>query len=516
VPRTLRDILIALSLSNLCFMSGWRVLANPLHYTYYHWKYHPGFSEYIALAINIFLLAFIFWGAITLARRSGKQSMIWLARWMLLLVLILPVNSLRIQLFDPNVPSRQNWWGGLLLMGIFSVVVLSALVLRRWRLKILRTAVSCVLILFPFALITFSQGAWLAIKYRSNADLANDDSPAPASNSMKKDAPRVLWIVFDELDQKRAFSERAGDLALPELDRLRSGALFASNAYPPAGETLLSLPSLIMGKVITTNSPVRPDETMIAFKGSTEQTVWSTQPNVFSEARAAGFNTALVGWYHPYCRVIADDLTSCFWEPVVDNISPLSGRPTVLKSMELWAQLALFRIPGMFRLFQSKYDSDRCENHIQEYLQILEHAKVVVKNRDFGLVFLHLPIPHHPFIYDRFKNALSSRPDRNYEDNLALTDRTLGELRREMEGAGLWEDTTVIVTSDHWWRTPIDGKIDKRIPFIIKLARQNAGMTYEAKFNTVLTSRIVTALLKGEVTTADTAVKWLERNRSSE
>ena len=149
-------------------------------------------------------------------------------------------------------------------------------------------------------------------------------------------------------------------------------------------------------------------------------------------------------------------------------------------------------------------------------MRILEHAKVVVKNRDFGLVFLHLPIPHHPFIYDRFKNAMSSRPDRNYEDNLALTDRTLGELRREMEGAGLWEDTTVIVTSDHWWRTPIDGKIDKRIPFIIKLARQNAGMTYEAKFNTVLTSRIVTALLKGEVTTADTAVKWLERNRSSE
>lgn len=497
-------------------MGAWLVLANPSHYTYYHWKYHPGSIEYVALAINVFILALIFWGAMTLARRSGKQSIIWLARWMFLLILIIPVNSLRIQLFDPNVPGRKNIAGGVLMMGMFSLIVLSGLVLRRWRMKIVGTAVAIILILSPFTLIIFSQGAWLAIKYRSNADFAEDKSPAPTLNFHKKGAPRVLWIVLDELDQNRAFSERAEDVALPELDRLSSEAIFASNAYSPTGHTLLSLPSLIIGKTVLAALPARPNELMITPKGNKEPVGWGTQPNVFSEARTAGFDTALVGWYHPYCRVIGDNLTSCFWEPVVDRISPLSGRPTVLKGMRLWAWVALFRTPGVFRLFKSTYDGNRCKDHINEYLRILEQAKLVVKNRDFGLTLLHLPIPHHPFIYDRSQHALSSRPDRNYEDNLVLADRTLGELRRELEAAGLWEDTTVIVTSDHWWRTPADGRIDKRIPFIVKLAGQNAGIKYDAELNTVLTSHFIMAVLEGKVTNPDSAVRWLDQNRTSE
>lgn len=497
-------------------MGAWMVLANPRHYTYYHWKYHPGFSQYVALTLNVIILALIFGGAMTLARRSGKQSVIRLAQLAFLLTLFIPLNSLRQQLFDPNVPSRRNIAGGALMMGLFSLIVVSGLVVRLWRMRIIRTAVAIILILSPFTLIIFSQGAWLAIKYHSNADFAKDRSPAPTLNFHKEGAPRVLWIVFDELDQNRAFSERAGDVALPELDRLRSEAIFATNAHSPTSQTLLSMPSLIIGKTVRAASPVRPDEMMITLNGSTEQIVWSTQPNVFSQARAAGFNTAMVGWYHPYCRVIGGNLTSCFWEPVVDRVSPLSGRPTVLKNMDLWAQVALFSTPGMFRIFKSTYDSNRCKDHINEYLRIFEQAKLVVKNKDYGLTLLHLPIPHHPFIYDRFQNALSSRPDRTYEDNLALTDRTLGEIRSEMEVAGLWEDTTVIVTADHWWRTPPDGKIDERIPFIVRLAGQKAGITYDARFNTVLTSRFIMALLEGKVTNPDSAVRWLDQNRPSE
>lgn len=515
VSKTIRDLLIALSLANLCFMAGWRVLLNPLHYTYYHWKYHPGFIEYAALVCNVLLLGALFWGAMTLARRSGKQSVLRVTRWAFLLILIVPFNNLRLQIFDPLVPGGTNRLGNALILTPFLVLLLSAVVLKRRRANIISGAAIGVMILFPFFLIALFQGAWLTIKYRANAELVRNESLAPALNSNKKDAPRVVLLVFDELDQRIAFAERPAGVELPEFDRLRGEAIFAATAYPPGTLTMLSLPSLTIGKRVSAAQAVRPNELMLTLKDSNEEVGWSTLPNVFSAARADGFDTAVVGWYHPYCRVIGNSLTSCFWGPVVDAISPLRGEPTMLKSMSHWAETALFRIPGMFHAFKSRYERERCEAHIEEHLRILERAKMASHKSEFGLTLLHFPIPHHPFIYDRARNALSSNPDRTYEDNLVLTDRTLGEMRREMEAAGLWEDTTVLVTSDHGWRSPPDGKIDKRVPFILKLARQKQGVTYDAAFNTALTSQLIQAILNGALSTPESVVRWLDQNRSS-
>jgi hypothetical protein len=267
---------------------------------------------------------------------------------------------------------------------------------------------------------------------------------------------------------------------------------------------------LTIGRQVSGALALRPNALKLTLKGSNEEVGWSTLPNIFSTARSDGFDTALVGWYHPFCRVLGNSLTSCFWEPVVDAISPLRGKPTVRKSMSYWAESALFRIPGMFRLFESRYETERCEAHKEQYLRILEQAKIVARKGEYGLTLFHFPIPHHPFIYDRSRNALSSNPDRTYDDNLVLADRTLGELRREMEAAGLWEDTTLIVTSDHWWRTPNDGKIDQRVPFILKLAGQNEGVKYEGAFNSVVTSQLIKAVLNAELSTS-ASVALLQR-----
>ena len=515
MSRTTRDLLIALSLANLCFLSGWQVLLNALHYTYYAWKYHPGFIEYTALICNVLLLAAFFWVAMTLAQRSGKQSVLRVARLAFLLVLIVPVNNLRLQIFDPLDSSATERQTSAIILTVTLLLLLLALVLKRWRQKVIRGAVIVLLILFPFFLVALFQGAWLTIKYRANAQLVRTESLAPPLRSKSQGALRVVLLVFDELDQRRAFAARPTGLELPEFDRLRGQAIFASNAYPPGSNTLFSLPSLTIGAQVSEALAVRPDELMLTLKESKGEVGWSTQPNLFSAARASGFDTALVGWYHPYCRVIGNSLTSCFWEPVIDAINPLRGKPTLGKSMSHWAETALLRVPGIFRVFKSRYDSKRSEDHIQEHLRILEQAKMASRKREFGLILLHFPIPHHPFIYDRSLTALSSNPDRTYEDNLALTDRTLGEVRREMEVAGLWETTTIIVTSDHWWRSPPDGKIDKRVPFILKLAGQKQGMTYDAAFNTVLTSGLIQAILMGEVSAPGSVAQWLDQNRTS-
>ncbi|HKO61626.1 MAG TPA: hypothetical protein VJV03_10745 [Pyrinomonadaceae bacterium] len=82
-----------------------------------------------------------------------------------------------------------------------------------------------------------------------------------------------------------------------------------------------------------------------------------------------------------------------------------------------------------------------------------------------------------------------------------------------MEAADLWDDT-VIVTSDHWWRTPSDGHIDQCVPFIVKVPGQREGSSYATAFNTVVTRALILALLRGEVTDPPGLVRWLGQNRS--
>lgn len=509
MPKTLRDLIIAFSLANLCFIAAWRVLVNPLHYSYYHWKYYPGFTEYIALVIDVSVLAALFWGAATLARRSGRPAVQRVARWAFLLALVVPLNDLRMQ-FLPYVLS----FGKFLLIPLAALSIVAAAALWRWRAHLVRAAVALVLILSPFALISLAQGAWFTYKHRTHAALAVDRPAGPLPRPANLAGGRVVWIVFDELDQGRAFVERPDGLDLPEFDRLRREAVFAENAMPPSSDTLFSMPSLISGQQIEWALAVRPNELMVIAKGSAKQVAWSTQPNVFSEAREVGAETALAGWYHPYCRVIGASLSSCFWEPVVDEISPLRGRPTLVKSMAQWATVTLFRIPGAFRLLEQWYERGRRQDHIEQQSKIMERARAIAKERGFGLTLLHFPVPHPPFIYDRAGRAISDSAAHTYADNLALADRTLGELRLEMEAAGLWDDTAVIVSSDHWLRPPYVSHIDKRVPFIVKLPRQREGSSYATPFNTVLTRALILALLREQVTDPPALVRWLDQNRS--
>src|SRR5207249_2849325 len=112
-------------------------------------------------------------------------------------------------------------------------------------------------------------------------------------------------------------------------------------------------------------------------------------------------------------------------------------------------------------------------------------------------------------IYSRVKDAREADGESSYIDNLRLVDRTMAELRRAMEATGTWDRTTVLVTSDHWWRhelwrqagelareeVPFASKVDHRVPFILKLAGQREAVTYEPELSTA-----DAAILVGDLT----------------
>jgi arylsulfatase A-like enzyme len=152
--------------------------------------------------------------------------------------------------------------------------------------------------------------------------------------------------------------------------------------------------------------------------------------------------------------------------------------------------------------------------HIRTYQAMLARAEQVVADRNFQFALIHLPVPHAPHTYNRQTGEFSRKnsPVSAYVDSLALVDRTLGELRKRMEGAGVWDSTTVLVSSDHSYRVSevLDGKWDSRIPFLLKLAGRSEGQTLDQEFNTIISGELLLAILKGEVQTAQEAANWIK------
>ena len=415
-----RDFAIALSLANLCLMKVW----TSVYFTYsmdsqYHSQLSPNMIYYFAAILNVIILTVLFWVAMMLVRRSKKPTMIKVAKVAFILILTIPIYNVL-----SNVSKTLS------IVFVIILLILSLRMLTYFRSSITSFLIKGVLILFPFFLLNLLQ----PVLTFSKIDLSDftDKPPAEAITEKEKDSKRILWIIFDEMDQRLTFEDRSNNIKLPGFDLFRSQALYANNAYPPAGETDLSLPSLITGKIFSKYKAVRPNDIMLTLSEDNQVAEWSTMPNIFSQANKMGINTALIGWYHPYGRAIGSSLTSCIWRP-----SEIYRQVTVFEAMAQQVEIFINYSPlteDFHILFKQFYDSDEWEQkeRIQTYEELFFVSKRAVVNPDLGLILLHLPVPHPPGFYDSFKNDYSINGS-GYVDNLVLADCMFSELRSSME-----------------------------------------------------------------------------------
>jgi hypothetical protein len=361
--------------------------------------------------------------------------------------------------------------------------------------------------LSPFCVVTFAQAIYRIARYDTSTFAAKP--PAPPL-PVAPNSPRMLWVIADEWDYRLTFVDRPSSLALPEIDRLRKDTLFAERADPPGWETPVSMPGYFTGRRVDAVRYDGPAELDVHFRGAPQSELWSQQPSVFMSARALGFNTALVDWFHPTCRVLSG-LTHCEWWPMARQFGSV-GRS--------FGEVLCNQTRSLFEttLLSAFGQSLASRQQARDYHAILHAGKAAANDPEYGLVVLHLPVPHAPHAYDRRTGTFTLRnsPIRGYIDSLALLDRTVGELRRSMESSGEWDRTTVLFTSDHHYREDeaLDGKEDLRIPYLLKMASQKEGAVYAERFNAVLTHDLVLAILKGELVTAADVARWLDANRA--
>jgi hypothetical protein len=490
----------------------------------------PHWINYPAVLLTLFGVSGVACALAAWARRSPRSWPEPLARGVLLVLVLLVLNSIRAQ-FPPEL--QDEFVRSVGVPGGVAIVVVSLAAfawLLRSRPALVFGSVEVFAILgTPFLLMTIGQTFWTWATYAPDSFAGESllaGEPAATLPPRREGAPRVVWIVFDELDQRAAFTARPEGLDLPELDRLRKQSFFAASAFSPGEETRRAMASILLGRQVSWARPAGSAELPCALDGASESDAvsdcWTRYRNLFQEVRGAGVNVGISGWYHPYCRIFHASVTACAWAGL-----PYWYSGNLFHSLDQHWENFVKPIP-VARLWLRPGARIRRE-HLDAYEEIFEPALQIAADSNIGFALLHFPVPHHPDIYDPDRGELSIDDERSYFDNLALTDRTLGDLRAVMEAEQLWDTSTVVVTSDHWWRAihrgdwgllpeeevVFAGGLDRRIPFLVKFAGQREPLFYGKPFNTILFHDLVLEVFAGRLSTAQEFRAWLDANRAS-
>lgn len=495
-----RDLLASLSLATLWFIGVWSDL---LPFLYLSDRFPigalPCWNDFAAVLVNVAGLAALFTAAARVARRGPE----WLRRaagWALLASLAVPANALRMHFRTwPEVWfERLGPTAGMVVFAVAGLVALAATV--RWERRVVGGVLASLQIIFPLVLVTAAQGVWAIAQ--AGGRMRCGSGMSAAERLPGEAARRVLWVVYDELDYATAFERRPADLRLPAFDRLASEGLLATRATPPGDRTERSMPSVLNGTRVADAALVGRNQLMIETAGSAGRTAWSSEQTLLPQVRALGFNAGLAGFFLPYCALIGDSLAECSWEPCV-TCGRLTGVFGSSFADSLWYQVAELA---------PRYGPRR---HLGAFRAVQASALQLAADPTLGFAVLHLPVPHAPTIYDRGRNEyrLSGAPGDGYLHNLALADRSLGEIRGAVGDAGLASRTTLIVFGDHGRRAPPGSHeiSDPRVPLIVHVPGSGRGTRLDTPVEVLRVHDLTLEMLAGRVTTIDDVRDWLSQ-----
>lgn len=522
MPSGWRRLLICVSLAVCCFANTWVVL------TQRSTCYHAHLAPFAAVALPVLCLQ----AAIAAVLLAGWQFCRWTglvrSRWLhyaFLAACLVPLGIGAVGLFQAapfrlaGVVRSRLFWPAVLLLAL---PLLAFTLLRPFKAsRILR---GFFLYMCPAVALILFQGLRLgALRYPSSTFL---DGPL-ALRLPSAAGPRVIWIIFDEMSQNQAFTHRPAGLALPHLDEMRAHGFYGTAASAPGASTETSLPALTIGEIVTTARIAGPAQYMLRTASRAAPFSWSSAENVFDRARGLGVNSALVGWFHPYGRLLNRSLESCYWAnvPFLPGVEEPEAPLPLLCAMaqRAFRQLSVVPLVGHFEPFSPRR-LDAAERG-RRFLTLARHARQVVADSSIRLALIHLPVPHPPGFYDRVRGELSTRASSTYLDNLALADRTLGDLYRAIESAGLAGRTIVVVSADHGWRrgwhaepgwtaeeeAAFGHRNNMGVPFLVRFPVDETAVVYDRPFNTVLTARLILDALAGRLTASAQLPQWIER-----
>lgn len=459
--------------ANLVYLRVWAEMLNrDPGYVFYH-IHLPYPAEFLALLANVSALGLATALVIRISSRLPKL----VRAGLLLLGSALILSALRATFYRSEHvgPALAYSAGGAFLAAVFICAL-------KWTGQTERIARYLMLAASPVLLVTFSQAirfTLFPLQQPAEHQLAAFQGTAPPR--------RVVWIIFDEWDYRLSFVDRPASVSMPAVDQLGRDSFFAGAALPPARDTRFSMPALVHGRLLPTMQ-------------------LGSDPNLFSRVRSNGWNAGVVGWYLPYCRELAGELSTCYWDQLHD-LSNAGG--TAFAAALQYQTRSLFETNRRSLFGQTTV----ARRHADQYMDLLQHACVSIGDPRLALTLVHMNIPHASFFYDARTRGFDAnlRIATGYSSALVLVDLTLGKLLDSLRESGLADKTALVVSSDHWLRNSVqvDGKEDHRVPFIVHLPDGGPGVRYEKEFPTLITQELILELLRNRIRTQADVAQWI-------
>ena len=343
--------------------------------------------------------------------------------------------------------------GMIILAGVLWAGVLLFIVLNfpAWYRHLVRLGDAIGVFFAVFGLLNLAQLIWIIPSKPGLQQISAAWSRGPQAPRVH---PKVVWIVFDELSYDQLFEHRAHDLTLPNFDALYKESDVYTDVQAAGYKTFKVLPSLVTGKLIDDVKYQFSNKQIVHYADANRWSQLTGSETIFQDARRAGWRTAVVGWYNPYCGVYGDALDHCYWtyeDPLgIDTLQGTSfwanaKRPLKEIATQMYSpDLAVAQICD-FGVVQ----------RVKSYQELMQHTQDVLGNDQADFIFLHLPVPHPPAIWDRLNDQFDTTCGNSYVDNLALADRALGKVMAMLRQSPRWNDTTVVVQGDHSWRVKL-------------------------------------------------------------
>ena len=259
---------------------------------FFHWQRTDAVAVFLAIAI----MAFLVFAGYHMFACFGKVGR-YFAR---VAFVCLTLFYLKVNIFE-----TIEAYDCPLYVNITSKILLLALVLVSLRyIERARRVCRAVLLIVSPILVIYASVLFAArpVKASYQAELGENISSVVSARPVDK----ICFIVMDEWSYDRLFDAGRVREEYPNVECLASQSFVFHQAYSPAGMTLDSLPSLIMG--IKGNLAVREDG--LLFRSDNSVKLPDEYDHIFKKMKMLGYFTELTGNYFPYAEVVGTGIDS--------------------------------------------------------------------------------------------------------------------------------------------------------------------------------------------------------------
>jgi hypothetical protein len=275
----------------------------------------------------------------------------------------------------------------------------------------------------------------------------------------------IYLIIFDEMSYEYLYENGEVKKAFPNFRAFSSVADNYHDATAPGPDTMTSLPALLNAEE-GLKTKVLGSRLYVVEKGRKPTELVPSPENILSMARAQGYGTALYGWYHDYCNIFKNLLDACKSYSIYNYAASAKGFSPLnpfFTNFNLWPYV--YPAGYIKNLTSVPFQRNNANDMLDRSLKTLEVDEPY-------FYFIHFGVPHVPFVFDGSGYNPPADPfnpsDKNYINQLTYVDRMFGRFMAKMKDVNKFDNSTVVVMSDHNFRDKAPRDEWKEIPVIVK------------------------------------------------